>query len=162
MNEVYLILGGNISDRMEYLKRAVLELENLGIHIEKKSSVYETEAWGEGSNGSYLNMVIKVLTDLSAKDLLGMVLNVEQKLGRKRQRLNKNADRTIDIDILFYNRAVIQTKELIIPHPRLTLRKFVLEPLLEVAKDFIHPLLNKTIAELYLECSDLSHVKKYV
>jgi 2-amino-4-hydroxy-6-hydroxymethyldihydropteridine diphosphokinase len=161
MNEAYLTLGGNIPDRMEYLKMAILALEKLEIVVEKKSNIYETEAWGEGSSGQYLNMAVKIKTQLSSGKLMKTLLAIEKKLGRIRQANNKNANRTIDIDILFYNHDIINTEDLIIPHPRLALRRFVLKPLLEINQNLMHPILNKNIVTLDLECQDESVVKIY-
>ncbi len=161
MNEAYLILGGNIPDRMGYLNAAILALEKIEIIIIKRSSIYETEAWGEGSSGQYLNMVLSIHTHLNPKQLLKAALDIEKKLGRIRNTTNKNANRTIDIDILFFNQMIINTDDLIIPHPRLTLRQFVLKPLLEINQDLIHPILHKNIVRLALECPDDSIVKLY-
>jgi 2-amino-4-hydroxy-6-hydroxymethyldihydropteridine diphosphokinase len=161
MNEAYLILGGNIPDRMEYLQLAIFELNKINVYIDAKSSIYETEAWGSNSIFSYLNMAMKIRTEASAEMLLSQLLIIEKKIGRQRDLNHKNADRTMDIDILFFNDLVIKTDTLEIPHPRLHLRNFVLKPMMEIAHNFIHPILKKTIETLYLQCEDELEVRFY-
>jgi 2-amino-4-hydroxy-6-hydroxymethyldihydropteridine diphosphokinase len=162
MNEAYLILGGNIPDRMEYLQWAIFELRQVNVLIDAQSSIYETEAWGSNSIHAYLNVVLKIRTEQNAESLLEKVLAIEHKLGRQRNKENRNADRTIDIDILFFNSDVIKTPVLEIPHPRLHLRKFALLPMMELNKAYIHPVLNKNMHSLYDICEDTSEVSVYV
>lgn len=151
-------MGGNLGDRMQNLNTAkALIAEGCG-KISALSKIYETEAWGSNSQNKFLNQVIKIKTRSSAPELLAKLLNIEKKLGRIRTR-NKNCDRIIDIDILFYNKEHIVSKSIEIPHPRLHLRKFVLKPLSDIDKDFIHPVLNKSIKELLEVCEDTLKVK---
>jgi 2-amino-4-hydroxy-6-hydroxymethyldihydropteridine diphosphokinase len=161
MNEAYLILGGNIPDRMEYLNWAIFELKQKNIQIVAKSNIYETDAWGSDSTFSYLNMVLKIRTEINAEMLLDQVLEIEKKIGRERNVNHKNADRTIDIDILFFNDKIIETSTLVIPHPRMHLRNFVLKPMMDIAHNFVHPILKKTIESLYLQCEDMLEVRFY-
>jgi deoxyguanosine kinase len=160
MNTAFLSLGGNLGDRKENLDRAITELEALCGRILRKSSLYETEAWGTSSKHKYLNMVLKLQTALTPRELLEKIILVEKKLGRKRFG-TKVADRTIDIDILFFNKTVLDGKHLHIPHPRLELRKFVLIPFKEIEPEWRHPVLKKTIRVLLNECEDKLSVEKF-
>jgi len=161
MNEAYLCLGGNIGDRELALHTALLKIkENVG-EIIALSNIFETEAWGVDNQQAYLNQCIHIKTNLSANDLIDTLLEVEKNLGRKRTISETYEPRTIDIDILFYNNEVIESPKLIVPHPRLHLRKFVLIPLNEIAPNYLHPILNKTIFNLLSNCEDSSEVKSY-
>jgi 2-amino-4-hydroxy-6-hydroxymethyldihydropteridine diphosphokinase len=159
MNAAFLCLGGNLGDRRENLRRALHEIERHCGSIKKRSSVYETEPWGSSTKTPFYNMVVKLKTALSARELIERVLLIEEKLGRKRNG-DQNSDRLIDIDVLFYNRIELTTKGLQVPHPRLHLRRFVLVPLNEIASDFIHPTLDKNIGKLLRECKDKLKVKR--
>jgi deoxyguanosine kinase len=161
MNIAFLSLGGNVGNRVANLDTAVRDIESICGRIVRRSSVYETEAWGYKSKLPYLNMVVKLQTALSSKELLEKLLLIEKKLGRVRT-ANRNADRVIDLDILFYNKASRKVKNLRIPHPRLHLRKFVLVPLNEIAHSFVHPTLGKSVGALLKECGDQLPVKKYI
>jgi 2-amino-4-hydroxy-6-hydroxymethyldihydropteridine diphosphokinase len=131
------------------------------VYVDAKSSIYETEAWGSNSILAYLNMAMKIRTEASAEMLLSQLLSIEKKVGRQRDINHKNADRTMDIDILFFNDLVIKTETLEIPHPRLHLRNFVLKPMMEIAHNFEHPIFKKTIETLYLQCEDTLEVRFY-
>lgn len=159
MNEVYLELGGNEGDRLFNLQRAVNEIsENIGT-IDKQSSVYETPPWGFESEQWFYNQIVCVKTSCEALVVLEELLKIEKKLGRIRGN-QQYCSRTIDIDILFFNVAVFNLPDLIVPHPRLHLRKFVLVPMCEIAPDFIHPVIGKTMTTLLQQCTDLSLIKK--
>jgi len=153
MNEVFLCLGGNLGNRTQNLNTAKALISEVCGKITKESTIYETEAWGSSSNNKFLNQVIKIKTRTSAPELMKHMLQIEKQLGRKRGK-NKNSDRTIDIDILFFNSEIIESEDLQVPHPRLHLRKFVLLPLNQIAPKFIHPVFKKTIAQLLDECTD--------
>jgi 2-amino-4-hydroxy-6-hydroxymethyldihydropteridine diphosphokinase len=159
MNSVYLSLGSNLGNRMKYLNDALRLIEEKIGKIVKRSSVYETEPWGIKDQSMFLNMAVGVTTDISPALLLETILEIEHKLGRIR--IAKWYERIIDLDILFYNREIINDKDLVIPHPYLQERKFVLEPLNEIAPDFDHPALKITVKELLLNCKDKTNVKKY-
>jgi deoxyguanosine kinase len=153
MNVAFLCLGGNIGNRIENINAAKKAIEQFSGKMTSQSGIYETEAWGSDSKNKYLNQVIKINTKLNAGDLLKSLLQIEKKLGRKRD-LDKNSDRTIDIDILFFNDAIISKKNIQIPHPRLHQRNFVLKPLNEIAGEFLHPVLKKTISTLLKKNKD--------
>ena len=160
MNTVYLSLGSNLGNRVKYLNDALSLIEKEIGKIVKRSSLYETEPWGIRDQSMFINMTACVITNLSPALLLKTILEIEQKLGRIRNQ--KWHERIIDIDILFYNDVVINELELIIPHPYLHERKFVLDPLNEIASVFNHPVLQITIKDLLLICSDKTNVKKYI
>jgi 2-amino-4-hydroxy-6-hydroxymethyldihydropteridine diphosphokinase len=161
MNEVFLCLGGNIGNREVNLSTAILKIGALCGQVIAKSSIYETDAWGSSSSLKYLNQVIQIRTNLSSQKLLQTLLDIESSLGRQRTE-NQNADRTIDIDILFFNDEVIESDILNIPHPRLHLRYFVLIPMAEINEGYIHPILNKTIKQLALQCADTLKVNMFI
>ncbi|HEY9124570.1 MAG TPA: 2-amino-4-hydroxy-6-hydroxymethyldihydropteridine diphosphokinase [Bacteroidales bacterium] len=161
MAEVYLSLGSNIGDRLENINLAIDYInENIG-EVICCSSVYETEAWGINSSGMYLNQVILIKSNIKPISILEKIWDIESKLGRVRVVDNKYADRTIDIDILFYDNHVIHGDYVTIPHPMLQHRRFVLVPLCDIAADFVHPELNKKVADLLQVCKDDLKVQKF-
>ncbi len=158
MNKVYLLIGGNLGARFLNLEKArVLIGQRLG-EIQEISSIYETAAWGVEDQPDFLNQVLVVLTALEPLDLLTMIHLIEEELERKR--IQKWGARTMDIDILFYENEVIEVPDLIIPHARLHLRRFTLVPLCEFAPDFVHPVFQKTLLDLLLDCEDTLQVKR--
>ena len=159
MNQVYLLIGGNIGDRLLYLQLTGKEIEKQAGKILKKSDIYETAAWGLTNQNAFLNQVLLVSTSLSAEKLLQTLLQIELELGR--ERIVKMGQRIIDIDILFYNNEIISTSDLTVPHPQIANHRFVLTPLNDIAPDFVHPTLQKTIAGLLKICPDKLEVKKY-
>jgi 2-amino-4-hydroxy-6-hydroxymethyldihydropteridine diphosphokinase len=161
MNVTYLCLGGNIGDREKALSHAILKINEQVGNIVAKSTIYETEAWGVENQQAYLNQCLKVETNLKSYELIDALLVIEKELGRERIINHTYEPRTIDIDILFYNNDIINESKLLVPHPRLHLRKFVLIPLEEIASNYLHPLLNKTIFNLLSECEDTSDVKQF-
>jgi 2-amino-4-hydroxy-6-hydroxymethyldihydropteridine diphosphokinase len=159
MNRVYIQLGSNLGDREGYLKQSqVMLIDKIGLII-KKSSIYESSPWGVENQGSFLNQVLLLETDVKPFDLLDRILNIEKEMGRVR--IEKWGERIIDIDILFYNDEIIETNNLCIPHPYISKRRFVLSPLDEIAKNYIHPILQKTINKLLSECLDEEKVSVY-
>jgi 2-amino-4-hydroxy-6-hydroxymethyldihydropteridine diphosphokinase len=158
MNKTYLLTGGNEGDRYLYMQQARANIELICGQVLQVSSMYETAPWGNTDQADYLNQVLIVETILSPESLLQAIFSIEEKGGRKRT--VKNAPRTIDIDILFYNHDVIEKPGLSIPHPRIADRRFVLEPLNEISPGFLHPVFEKTIHQLLLECKDELAVKK--
>ena len=145
MSTAFLSLGSNLGNREALLNEALDGLEAAGVHILRRSSVHETEPQDFRDQPWFLNIAVEVETNLSALELLAAIQKIEAALGRRRT--VPKGPRTIDIDILFYGNLVIQTAELEIPHPRLTQRSFVLNPLSEIAPDFRHPMTGKSVRE---------------
>ena len=158
MNKLYLLTGGNIGNRQAMLEEAKSRIQKEIGAIAASSEIYETAAWGKQDQPSFLNQVLEVTTVLSAREVLTGVLSIEAKMGRLRQ--EKFGPRIIDIDILLYNDVIINEPGLIIPHPQMAGRRFALAPLSEIAPDYIHPGLKKTIGKLLLCCTDELPVKK--
>ncbi|PZF70874.1 2-amino-4-hydroxy-6-hydroxymethyldihydropteridine diphosphokinase [Taibaiella soli] len=152
MNEVYILLGSNEGNREEKLGKAVSIIAETCGPVIRKSSLYETAAWGLEDQPDFLNQVICINTQFSPESLLQKTQQAELTLGR--QRHIKWGQRTIDIDILLYNEAVVQQPNLMIPHPFLQDRRFVMVPLAEIAPDKIHPLLHQSMKELLKNCQD--------
>ncbi len=146
MKTVYLSLGSNLGDRQGALLGAIDRLAAGDFRIRRVSAIYETEPLEVRDQPWFLNLVLEAETELFPRQLLARVQKVEREMGRKR--LRAKGPRTIDIDILLYGDSVIETPELVIPHPRLAERRFVLEPLAELAPQLRHPLSRQTIAEL--------------
>jgi 2-amino-4-hydroxy-6-hydroxymethyldihydropteridine diphosphokinase len=143
---VYLGLGSNLGEREAMLARALAGLHAPDLRIRRVSSVYETQPVGARAQAWFLNLVAEAETSLFPKQLLARTSGVEMRLGRRR--LTPQGPRTIDIDILFYGSAVVRTPELVIPHPRFAVRRFVLEPLAELAPDLRDPISRRTVREL--------------
>jgi len=142
----------------ELLSNAIEQIENKIGPLLLKSNLYATAAWGNTSQPDFLNQVIEVATKLDATETLKEILSIEKNMGRIRT--VKNAPRIIDIDILFFNNEIINRIDLIVPHPEIQNRRFVLTPLNEIAPQMIHPVLNKTIDQLLSFCPDQLAVKK--
>lgn len=154
---VYLALGSNMGNRLANLKAAINNVTPQ-MTVKKKSSVYETPPWGFKEQDAFLNQVIKVKTSLAPEPLLRHLKRLEVALGRVPN--FQNGPRLIDIDILFFDNMIIETPPLIVPHPRLHERAFVLVPLAEIEPDFIHPILQKSVSKL-LEDLDRSEIKLF-
>ena len=147
MKTAYLGLGSNLGDRQHNLERALELLEaGGGVEIVRRSSIYETEPQELKSQPWFLNMVVEIRTALFPMQLLARIARIESELGR--QRVVAKGPRTVDIDILLFGNFVIDTPKLMVPHPGLTERRFVLEPLVELAPELRHPVLRKTMREL--------------
>lgn len=147
----YLSLGSNKGDRIGFVQQATSLLNATdGISLIRTSALYESEPWGMESETWFVNAVVEVKTTLSPQSLLAECQRIEAQLGRKRTEGEKGyQDRTIDIDILFYNKEIINDENLVIPHKFLHLRAFTLVPLLELIPNFEHPILHKTITQLH-------------
>lgn len=155
-NIIFLGLGSNLGNRAENLLTAQRLIEEQVGKIRSKSSIYETAAWGITEQDAFLNQVIEVETSFSPSAVLHLVLKIEKDMGRIRAL--KWGERSIDIDVLYYNDEVISTENLAIPHPFIQERKFVLVPLCEISQDFIHPKLKQTNLELFEKCQDSGEI----
>jgi 2-amino-4-hydroxy-6-hydroxymethyldihydropteridine diphosphokinase len=158
MNTVYLLLGSNEGNRMQWLELCMQQLANSAT-ITAKSPVYETAAWGIEEQPDFLNMAICLETHLAPGALLQAIQQTEKNLGRQRE--VKWGQRTLDIDILFYNDDIINLPDLQVPHPHLHERRFALMPLNAIAPQLVHPHFNKTIATLLEQCPDPLEVWLY-
>lgn len=154
-HSIYLALGTNLGDRNANL-RAVVEALAPEVVVLAKSRIYETPAWGVEDQPPFLNMVVKGETELAPAAVLSSVKQLERELGRKPT--FRWGPRLIDIDILLYDNLVLDARELVIPHPHLHERAFVLVPLADLAPDLIHPVLHKTIRAL-LDVVDTSGIR---
>jgi len=154
MNTITILLGGNIGNTQQFILDAErLLVEQLG-PIQLSSSIYKSEPWGFLSSQWFLNKTIVIQSELQALQVLGICQEIENSLGRKRGNTIGYESRPIDIDILFFNNDIINEPTLIIPHPKLHLRRFTLLPLHEIMHDFVHPVLKETIVEIINECED--------
>ena len=152
MSKVYLSIGSNKGNRSVLINKAIDEIEKkVGIII-SRSSIYQSKSWGFDSNDFY-NLCLLIDTDIMPKSLLINLKKIEKSMGRE-DIDGSYSDRLIDIDILFYDNITTDSEDLKIPHPKIEIRKFVLVPMLEIADDYVHPILNKTIKELDNDCSD--------
>jgi len=161
--KTYLLLGSNLGNREQNLLLAKnFIINNIG-EIMAESDIYETEPWKmHNENKWFLNQVVLVETQFLPNDILEKIKKYEKLSGRKSLPDKKSYDnRVIDIDILFYENQIINTKQLIIPHPLLHTRRFVLVPLNDIAPEFIHPVMDKSIQELLKDCKDKSKIKEY-
>lgn len=152
MERVYLATGSNIGDKAANLVIALEMIELYVGEIIKTSSVYRTAAWGKEDQPDFLNQAIAVETNLEPETLLLAVMEIEQKMGRERR--IRWGERLIDIDILFYGQLISHSQRLTIPHPFIQERNFVLQPLLEIDPDLIHPVFQQSIRELAAACPD--------
>lgn len=157
--EVVLLLGTNLGNRENNLQLAISLLTGSVGNLIKQSSIYETAAWGLENQPNFLNQIIILSTSQSPKLLMKTILKIEKKMGR--ERLVKMGPRIIDIDILFYENRIINKPSLTIPHPRIQFRRFVLEPLNELQPNYLHPILNKSVKDLLIACTDTLNVKKF-
>ena len=175
MKKIFLMLGGNIGDRLFYLSQCAELLSNNVGQIVAMSSIYESEPWGFNDPQWFLNQVVAVETNISPNVLLEKTKEIEKQLGRVSTRrggacprplacprpYEEYQARTMDIDILLYGEIVMNTPELVIPHPRMNERMFVLKPMAEIAPDLIHPVLNRSMEYLAKNCTDLKQIKLF-
>lgn len=152
-----MLIGGNIGNRQRNLDEA-LSLIGKQATIISVSPVYETAAWGKTDQDSFLNQAVEIRTAASAPQLLDQLLDIEVKMGRKRG--EKFGPRIIDIDIIFFNNAIINLPQLKIPHPAVQDRRFVLKPLNDIAPGYEHPVLKKNVNSLLVQCRDPLSVRK--
>ena len=160
MSIAYIGLGSNLNDRTKNLNEAINMIEEASeIKILKRSRVYQTEPVGPKDQPDFLNMALEIETALSSLDLIDFLQGVERKMGRQRKK--KWGPRNIDLDLLLYGDQVKNMAKLTLPHPRMHLRKFVLMPLAEIAKDRVHPTLKKTVAKLLEDLKEDSKVELF-
>jgi 2-amino-4-hydroxy-6-hydroxymethyldihydropteridine diphosphokinase len=159
MKKVFLGIGTNLGNKESNLEQAVARIKEYIGPVLKSSAIYETEPWGFQAKEEFLNMVVKIETDLAPSGLLGRILMIESLLGRVREE-KQYSSRLIDIDILLFENMIVNEESLKIPHPLLHERKFVLVPLCEIASEIFHPVLKKSIADLLEICEDQSDVKR--
>ena len=152
MSKVYFSIGSNKGNRSGLINEAIDKIDIIIGKVVQKSSIYETKSWGFNSNNFY-NICILLESTLTPELILNKILTIEKDMGRLKT-TDQYSDRCIDIDILFFDNMIVNSKSLEIPHPRIQLRKFVLTPMLELTPDLIHPILNKSIRQLELECID--------
>ena len=159
MAKLFLLLGGNLGDKKQIFETARTRLsEELG-KIIQYSSIYETEPWGFKAGNFFWNQALIIATYIQPMEVLHRTKIIEQELGRKRGQ-ERYSSRTIDIDLLFYDQLVSHKPKLELPHPRMIDRKFVLEPLAEIAPNWIHPVFLKTVVELLENCTDTLKVQR--
>lgn len=157
--DAYLLLGTNLGDRLENLNTAISYVDNEVGAVFAKSSVYETEAWGKTDQPGFLNQAIAVKSNMPPLQLLQTLLAIEQKMGRVR--LERWGERLIDIDLIFYGDLVLSNEEVLqLPHPEMHHRRFVLEPLNEIAENFIHPVFKEKISSILANLTDKLTVQK--
>ena len=147
MKGIFLGLGSNIGNIRDNLSHARKLLSSGEVEIISESPEYITEPWGFKSKNKFCNQVLKIDTEIDPFSLLDHVQDIEHQMGRKKSK-EKYSDRIIDIDILFYNNEIISSKPLIVPHPLLHKRAFVLQPMADIAPDFIHPIFNRPVRDL--------------
>jgi 2-amino-4-hydroxy-6-hydroxymethyldihydropteridine diphosphokinase len=152
---VYIALGTNLGDRLANLRAAIQSMPP-DVHVLTESHVYETPPWGYKDQPAFLNMVVKAETDLEPEPLLQHLKQLEAQLGREKS--VRWGPRLIDLDILFYDNLILDTPPLVIPHPRLHERGFVLVPLTDVAAEYMHPILGEFVWELLLK-ADMSGIE---
>ena len=170
-NSVVLLIGGNQGDRMTLLMQAISLIADQIGRVSAASTIFETAPWGFEAEQNFLNQALVVDTDLTAQEVLRRALAIETQLGRVRPTTHPNnptsnsynyTSRPIDIDLIFYNNSIVDTPSLTLPHPRMHLRRFVLEPLSKIIPHYKHPIFQKSILQLLDECQDKGPVEPYL
>lgn len=158
----YLSLGSNSGDSFKLIEQAVSFLSLCeDVKLIRTSALYETEPWGVKEQNWFLNLAIEIKTSMPVQDLLVKCQNIETTLGRNREKEIRWGERPIDMDIIFYNKDILESEVLCLPHKYMDKRAFVLIPLMELIPDFVHPVLNKTISELYDELEEVEDIYLY-
>lgn len=156
-----ILLGSNLGEREEIIAEAVVMIGERCGEVKNKSLLYETEPWGFDAENNFLNQAIRIETSMNPHELLEELMKIEAELGRLRHATGVYESRPIDLDIIYYGDKVIDDDDLVLPHPRLHLRRFVLLPLCEIAPEYIHPVFMKNSVEILKECTDTSVVIIY-
>jgi 2-amino-4-hydroxy-6-hydroxymethyldihydropteridine diphosphokinase len=159
MNKTYLLLGSNMGNSQQQLSTAIKLIKKSIGKLTRQSKLYVTAAWGNANQPDFLNQVIIVETKLTGLQTISTILSIEKQMGRIRT--IKNAPRIIDIDILFFNKDIVDEKNLNVPHPEIANRRFVLIPLNELSPNFKHPVFQQSIHHLLKNCKDPLNVKKF-
>lgn len=149
MNKVYIAFGSNLGDSMKIIDKALNLIENNGMNIIKKSKIYETKPYGYTNQPNFINGVILVDTEMGCRKILEKLLSIEEELGRVRE--IHWGPRVIDLDIIFYNNEIYNEENLIVPHPDMQNRDFVLKPMNDICPEYVHPILLRSIGELLKE-----------
>jgi 2-amino-4-hydroxy-6-hydroxymethyldihydropteridine diphosphokinase len=158
LNRVFIALGSNLGDRLLYLQQALDKIDKRLGPIVRCSSLYESAAWGDRDQQDFYNAMCEIHTEITPLNLLGELQSMEKELGKSKTRIW--GPRTLDLDIIYYGQKIIVEKDLIIPHPNMYLRNFVLQPLAEIAPEFIHPLMKKKTKSLLRECPDQTNIDR--
>lgn len=158
MRNVFLLLGSNLGEREKNLSRAIELIGQKTGNVLQKSGIYETAAWGKTDQPNFYNQAIEIETDLLPEKLLDTVKKIEVEIGRKNA--EKWSERIIDVDIIFYGEEIFKSETLSIPHAFMQDRKFVLEPLNEIASTVVHPVLKRSVGALLHDCSDALSVSR--
>lgn len=157
--QIYLCIGGNLGEREANLEEAIGFIDiNIG-DVLGLSSVYESEPWGMTDVPNFLNQVVHIQCELSNEVLLKEIAELEEFFGRERS-TGGYVSREMDVDVLFIDNEMVDTEALVVPHPKMSERRFVLEPLAEIAPELVHPQLKQSVAELLKTCSDKGIVKR--
>lgn len=156
-NILLLSLGSNIGDRLKYINEGIAMLEKGLGNVISKAHIYQTPAWGFNSN-LFLNTCIEIKTEFNTKQCLQIIKEIETKIGRKQKTKKEYEDRPIDIDIIYSSEGIFNYTDLIVPHPLLQQRKFVLYPLKDIYPLYKHPLIHKNTIELIKNCNDNSEI----
>ncbi len=156
MNKIYFSIGSNIGDRLHYMEEAI-RLININVgKVTSRSSMYETEGWGIKDQPKFLNAVVEIESTRFPSEILKITQKIEYALGKSKK--EKWGPRNIDIDILYYGNEIFNEEGLVIPHPHISERKFVLKPMSEIAPDWVDPVSKKTIQELLTACEDSGEI----
>jgi len=154
MNKIYIGIGSNLGQRQDNCEKAINLMNERGITVTRRSSMIETEPWGITNQPDFINMAVEAETSLGPEELLAVLKKIETETGRTP--IERWGPRVVDLDILFYNDHVIRSEGLEIPHPGIRDREFVLKPLMEIAPDKVHPVLKKSVKDLFLQYSQNS------
>ena len=158
----YLLAGGNLDNTIEKFNRLSDILQKQVGNIIGISKLYQSAPWGFESLHPFINQAIAIQTTLSPEKLLDEIQHIEKSFGRTKNNTKQYQDRSMDIDIIFYDDVIIQSERLTVPHPFMHLRRFVLTPLSEIAPQIIHPVLQKNITELSIACEDKNEVQEII